>query len=434
MTTFGGGAGGGKGPGKGNFFNKIQEKIHFPQALKRKPEASVSPGPNEPNIDHWGSDDTDYGNVEDFDDLDPDSISSLRPTTAASRQSIPASDLLRSNPLGAEAVVSVARATNYAGKLSKNLETLGTVAAEAQNPQDRSRVNKWINQQESPMRALTEQLKDLSTMAADNLDRTRVASPVVPSRGSSIIQRNVPGPRSLSDPPVVNTANHIYSIVWGLFQALHTSNPRHPIFGPIQEGKIRAPLTAPALQNGVQLSWEGKCKQLATAIQRQMGNSLVVGSCWMIGSKDGGWQKNVSAPGESKRMVKLVSWSWVRLLHFLKVPSDSNWESLVGQLEGREYSLKTPFCHYCHNGTSSKNERRDGACINGVEHGHFGDTTFNNNQKPCRNGDASRCPGHSFRGGPSRKCVFVHPNGVLKPCLNEVAGVPAVCKHSVKCF
>ena len=100
---------------------------------------------------------------------------------------------------------------------------------------------------------------------------------------------------------------------------------------------------------------------------------------------------------------------------------------MTGQLERSSRSIDTPFTHFCHNGHGSKGGPIAGvvACVNGIEHGRFATAQENADQKDCRFGDRSLCPGH---GTPLAPCIFVDPDtGLPRPCLNQVDGRPAEC-------
>ncbi|KAK9235846.1 hypothetical protein V1525DRAFT_241230 [Lipomyces kononenkoae] len=104
----------------------------------------------------------------------------------------------------------------------------------------------------------------------------------------------------------------------------------------------------------------------------------------------------------------------VRLLAFLANPSSLNWAYLT---ENGFRAIDTPFSHSCGRGL----QRQDGQvayCINGLHHGRFASVNENRSHRLCYHDARPLCPGH---GEPPVKCIFTHPDGTLKPCLNHVA-------------
>ncbi|KAK9484577.1 hypothetical protein V1527DRAFT_195576 [Lipomyces starkeyi] len=100
----------------------------------------------------------------------------------------------------------------------------------------------------------------------------------------------------------------------------------------------------------------------------------------------------------------------VRPLAFLANPTPLHWAYLTEN----GLALDTPFSHWCNRGE----KRSDGQvawCINGQYHGRFASYDENVSHKYCGNGARPLCPGH---GIPKVNCIFTHPDGTIKPCLN----------------
>lgn len=144
--------------------------------------------------------------------------------------------------------------------------------------------------------------------------------------------------------------------------------------------------------------------------------------------------------------TKWFSFKYVRLLAFLRNPTDTNWAYLANaklQVFGAD-SKSHPFCHTCHNG-ELKGRRKPSApagtnknygCINGMEHGFFGTPAVNNGMKPCATSARGRwdCPGHGPQN--ARHCMFVDKDtGSYLPCRNSILqGDHKSCPCTPNCF
>lgn len=217
----------------------------------------------------------------------------------------------------------------------------------------------------------------------------------------------------------VGTRDTVYQTVFGAVQRLHRSRPNHPMFGEVQNNRIRAPLGP--LGGSNEVSWHKKVENLAKSVERVMGDTMVKGSCWMLaGPGDILWQKKVNNKPERYATVAAV-----RLLCFLKDPTDENWDKLTAEKYAKPGALASrasPFCHLCHNGSSSQTGKASAHCINGIGHGFFGTPTQNNNMKTCAGAKAGRwtCPGHDDEGV-VRYCIYVNrATGQFRPCRNTV--------------
>lgn len=230
-------------------------------------------------------------------------------------------------------------------------------------------------------------------------------------------------------PQKVNTSEYVFSVIWPLFEKLHATRPNHPIF---RDALVLGEVTAPFKDSGKlgnnawKPSWWGKVQDLSHAVAKIMGREMIAGSCWMVKTGEGSFQTKVPKK-------KLCYWSWVRLLAFVTIPTDRNWQLVTAETtnkSGQKHS-DSPFAHYCHNGHYSQiNPKKDAGCVNGVQHGHFASILFNNQQKACKTLEASKCPGHDWDVGEvgivrmqRRRCIYVRRSlvkkGVLMPCLNE---------------
>lgn len=114
----------------------------------------------------------------------------------------------------------------------------------------------------------------------------------------------------------------------------------------------------------------------------------------------------------------------VRLLAFLVDPTDAAWDTLC-----TNRAIDRPFSHRCGRGLK-RGDGQEGLCINGIHHGRFATREENESHKLCTNGARALCPGH---GSPPVKCIFTHPDGQLKPCLNQEEMVPK-CTCARRCF
>jgi len=226
-------------------------------------------------------------------------------------------------------------------------------------------------------------------------------------------------------PGHVATRQHVFTLSFSKFQRLFAVNPGHPIFGEPESGKIQAPLD---VKGRNPCSWRAKCDYLAVAVEKSMGPFILPGSCWMKTDCTMTFQRK----DKGGQPVVLASFMVTRLLAFVTSPTDENWLALTGQLEKKGRSVDSPFTHWCHNGHGSKGGRLSKVlgCVNGVEHGRFANAAENASQKRCRLKGRAHCPGH---GEPPSYCVYVHDDGVLKPCLNRVEGTPS-CACARKCF
>lgn len=119
----------------------------------------------------------------------------------------------------------------------------------------------------------------------------------------------------------------------------------------------------------------------------------------------------------------------VRLIAFLQDPSDDNWTKLCATPSDPQGSrpIDSPFSHACGNGAKASGEV---GCINGLDHGRFATRQENESHKACTNGALALCPGH---GVPPVRCIFVHADGLHKPCRMDPRQVPA-CQCARSCF
>lgn len=199
-----------------------------------------------------------------------------------------------------------------------------------------------------------------------------------------------------------------------LLTTFHNSNPKHPMFGPVKIGLIRAPYQS-SRSNGV--SWTNFIKTIANKVSS--GSTIGENECWMVKTPQLIITK--SSDGKTENAARFLI---TRFLCFLKDPTDANWTIFSDQSS----SIATPFSHFC--GRGQKSEGQDKVCINGIEHGHFSTQEENESHKLCKFGSLATCPGHGVN---SHLCIFTHSDGKLKPCLMFRDHIP-ICNHSRKCF
>jgi hypothetical protein len=266
-------------------------------------------------------------------------------------------------------------------------------------------------------------LHALKNLSPAQINETTKASPSSPT----------PSPATTTTECLMieDIASHIEQTLLNLFKTLPED---HPIFGVPADGLVRQPLF-PVREKGK--CWASTCKNLGRAVEKQMGRKVPVGSCWMSHTKQvilGWWD-----PNKSNKNGDTGGWHYtrriqaVRLIAFLNAPTDKNWENLCStttfspNYTGGITSADTPFSHACNAGFNKPGET---GCINGLEHGRFATVQENDSHKSCKNGAAALCPGH---GEPSVKCIFVHSDGLPKPCRNKASHVP-MCHCSRACY
>lgn len=206
-------------------------------------------------------------------------------------------------------------------------------------------------------------------------------------------------------------------ILVGLVEGLHIEQPTHPIFGTPAMGLIRLPLVA-TRANGQ--SWRNAMKKIGSWVASEMGENLGRDTCWMSRST----QLQITRPSGKHSSTVLRSITVVRLLAFLKAPTNDNWQ----KLDKGTNAIDCPFSHCCGRGLRTDGSQM--ACINGLYHGRFADRSENESHKLCTNGARCLCPGH---GAPPVKCIFTHPDGTLKPCRNLEDRVRK-CSCMRRCF
>ena len=255
-----------------------------------------------------------------------------------------------------------------------------------------------------------------STNPDVTLDEGFESSPTITH---SIIASPADGDTTDQQLETVPLPEHIESRLINLFELLPKS---HPIFGTPWQDKVRLPMTDPTRSNG--RCWRNVCHSIAMSVGREMGPVLTLGSCWMSKKTSIDIARTVGA----RRVEVLRKVATTRLLAFLADPSDDNWAKVCALSSGPGLrSIDSPFSHACGNGS---NETGVAGCINGLDHGRFATRYENESHKGCRFGARVLCPGH---GDPPTSCIFVHPSGLVKPCLSKVDYVPR-CLHTPKCY
>lgn len=153
----------------------------------------------------------------------------------------------------------------------------------------------------------------------------------VPESSSTIVTRNMPpgmtgapsSPLTWVTPPPsapfsllclrpsVGTKVYVFTTIWARFEALHTTSPAHPIFGPCEVGHVRAPFRLPG-GRGAKTSWWLRCNSLADSVAKKMGPSIVPGSCWMLDRQD----TSIQRKQDDGRSETLAHYKHHRLLAF----------------------------------------------------------------------------------------------------------------------
>ena len=233
---------------------------------------------------------------------------------------------------------------------------------------------------------------------------------------------SIPSSVPPGDPRIVSTKDYVFETVFKGITILHQREPNHPMFGPIENGKIKCPLGPLKIPNEV--SWCKKIRDFARNVEKNTGSEIIKGSCWLWSgaSNEILWQKKkVTDAHGNVTGGRYASIMPVRLLCFISDPSKENWAILTDekyQVNGGRKSKDYPFCHTCHNGQGSKRDKSVPHCVNGMEHGFFGTSAVNNSMKPCAKASGRwECPGH----GPDSKrhCKYVDGRtGGLLPCRN----------------
>lgn len=255
---------------------------------------------------------------------------------------------------------------------------------------------------------------------------TPAGSTIALSQSSSISSFGDPNPSASATailyPPNqrVKTSEYVCRCMWDLVTNLYQLSPDHPIFGPTESGSFRLPLREVGRN---QLSWESKCRGIGRDVEKAMGPWILPGSCWM--------KKDPSIVISRKGDGVLAQCLIVRLLAFLTDPSPANYTYFTAtsnetyDTAGKKIpATSSPFVHRCNNGHASVVKNAPG-CVNGIEHGYFGTPSENYSYQKCsRDGGVTKCPGHGPRG---IKCLYVHPDGIPKPCLNTPDGRPRQC-------
>ena len=232
----------------------------------------------------------------------------------------------------------------------------------------------------------------------------------------------------------LQTSEYIFDLVFGAIERIYAAQPNHSMFGAVGKGLIRCPICSRASRTDHNsVSWSRKIWLKAEQIASNTGRDIVPGSCWLLfgNQQEMLWQK--------KGGGRYASVPVTRLFCFLANPSVEAWGYLTDEKYGvlGKRSLNSPFCHLCHNGSSSKNDKLSLSCVNGFEHGFFGTTTVNNAMKPC-GGPLSgkwQCPGHADLGGKTHHCIYVSSQGVISPCRNSLTVKDkSSCKCVPNCF
>lgn len=250
---------------------------------------------------------------------------------------------------------------------------------------------------------------------------------------------SIPSSIPLGDARIVSTRDYVFETVFDGVKRLHQHEPHHPMFGPIERGKIKCPLGPLKVPNEV--SWHKKIRDLARNIEKSTGTEMIKGSCWLWSGAANEiiWQKKKVTDAQGNvtggRYASIMP---VRLLCFINDPSDKNWAILTDEKYQVADGLKSkdyPFCHTCHNGQGSKRDKTVPHCVNGAEHGFFGTSAVNNSMKTCAKADGRwQCPGH----GPDdkRHCKYVDgETGRLLPCRNGATACDrSECDCEPNCF
>jgi hypothetical protein len=187
--------------------------------------------------------------------------------------------------------------------------------------------------------------------------------------------------------------------LYALLDALHESDPTAPLFGPLQPGKVQAPLD----------HW----KRYLSAMVNNLQEAPVLGDgrCWK--SKTNQIKPYLKGNGQQPKSVQIT-----RLLAYLRSPTPENWLKL------KDGQIKDPFSHFCNQGQP---DEKKCYCVNGLEHGEFTDREANEDRKKCTFGARCLCK-HT------PKCIFnSKTTGHPLPCLMNETHVPE-CTHAPRCY
>ena len=141
-------------------------------------------------------------------------------------------------------------------------------------------------------------LEQKKIMLEDGSPPEPLAKPLLPPRQPP----PPPTQPAAPSPDLVDTKQYVFSSVWPLVVALHENQPNHPMFGPVAESKIRAPLQLPG-GKGAATSWHMKIKKLAANVEKNMGARIPPGSCWLVKEDSTHIQSRPPDGGELKRLV-----------------------------------------------------------------------------------------------------------------------------------
>lgn len=212
--------------------------------------------------------------------------------------------------------------------------------------------------------------------------------------------------------------NRAESFFLKLLSDIHSRDPNHEMFGPLEAGHLRAPYEPTTRKNGT--SWQSVIKSIART-KYLYPIQLESNDCWMSKTSSVKLTKQ-----ENRKTVLLKSVKTVRLLAFLIDPSDENWVALKDGI----VSLSLPFDHFCQRGECTDPDQNGFVCVNGFKHGVLSKRDANESRKFCKNGALCLCPGHGF---PKMYCIFTHGDGRIKPCCNQRNSVP-ICTCSRRCY
>lgn len=226
------------------------------------------------------------------------------------------------------------------------------------------------------------------------------------------------GPPIPAAPPLgVGGANTAINYLRQRLRAINLHHHNHQMFNAITHGQVCMPYHTPGRANAV--CWYNAIESLCS---RHMNPPLVWGHnhCWMSNAT----QYKITRPKTGGGTELCKSFRAVRFFAFLMTPTDANWIAL------RDGMLTAPFDHFCGRGEATDPNQNGLVCINGVEHGEFSNRNWNEERKQCKNGARCLCPGH----GPNAvKCIFTHPDGLLRVCRNQATHVPQ-CTCNPRCF
>jgi len=113
----------------------------------------------------------------------------------------------------------------------------------------------------------------------------------------------------------------IEAYLLGLLSEIHDRDADHPMFGVIEDGKVRAPFEAKPGDRSNTVTWKKIIMSFANQLKVNGVTRIGSNCCWMVKATQIKLTRQVE-----KRTKLCKSILWTRFLHFLKSPTDNNWQ------------------------------------------------------------------------------------------------------------